>query len=107
MAKTPKVQRFNNRLVKLVGPIFSRIHPSVNNPSHHPVSIIWHIDQQSRETHAGELGTEFGLCEEDSVGALIRHDSQTLKKDASKSWATVRLIGSDVQTVDGAPRRLS
>lgn len=31
----------------------------INNPSHHPVPIIRHVDQQSREIHAGQLGTDF------------------------------------------------
>ena len=31
----------------------------INNPSHHPMPVIRHIDQQSREIHAGQLGTDF------------------------------------------------
>ncbi len=56
--------------------------------------IIRDIDQQSREVHAGELG----LCEGDSLGALVRHVGQALKKEGPKSWATMQLIAFDVQT---------
>lgn len=35
----------------------------INNPSHDPVSVIRHIDQQPREIHTGQLGTNFVFSE--------------------------------------------